>query len=72
MARKVKVKKIKLKSNSGAAKRFIKTANGIKHRNQLRGHGFTKKSQKRKRQLRRPGVVDKSDMLSVTRLLHGS
>lgn len=67
-----KVKKVKLKSNRGAAKRFRKTANGFKHRNQNRNHILTKKSQKRKRNLRHPSAVDKSDMLSVERMLHGS
>jgi large subunit ribosomal protein L35 len=62
----------KLKSNRGAAKRFKKTAGGIKHRNQYRNHILTKKSQKRKRQLRRPSLVNKSDKLSIERLLHGS
>ncbi len=67
-----KVKKIKLKSNRGAAKRFKKTAGGIKHRGGFRNHILTKKSQKRKRQLRGANMVDKADVLSVTRLLHGS
>ena len=42
----------KIKSNSGAAKRFRKTANGIKHKQSFRSHILTKKSTKRKRQLR--------------------
>jgi large subunit ribosomal protein L35 len=67
-----KVKKVKLKSNRGAAKRFRKTANGFKHRNQGRNHILTKKAQKRKLGLRRPSMVCKSDILSVERMLHGS
>jgi len=64
--------KIKLKSNSGAGKRFIKKAGGIKCRRGYRNHILTKKSQKRKRQLRHAGFVNKSDQLSIERLLHGS
>ena len=42
----------KIKSNSGAAKRFKKTGNGFKHKQSFRSHILTKKSTKRKRQLR--------------------
>lgn len=62
----------KLKSNRGTAKRFRKTATGIKHRGSHRNHILTKKSQKRKRQLRHSLLVNKADILSVDRLLHGS
>jgi large subunit ribosomal protein L35 len=62
----------KLKTNRGAAKRFRKTANGVKRRGAYRNHILTKKSQKRKRNLRHPSLVKKCDMLSVERLLHGS
>ena len=62
----------KLKTNRGAAKRFRKTANGVKHRAAFRNHILTKKSQKRKRQLRPISQVNKSDVLSIERLLHGS
>lgn len=71
MAKKAKAK-IKLKSNRGAAKRFRKTAGGIKHRGANRSHGFTKKSKKRKRHLRSNTEVHSSDVLSIERLLHGS
>jgi len=64
--------KVKLKSNRGAAKRFRKTAGGLKRRAGYRNHILTKKSQKRKRQLRHPSLVKKCDMLSIERLLHGS
>lgn len=63
----------KLKTNRGAAKRFRKRASGsIKCRRGFRNHILTKMSQKRKRHLRHTGSVDKSDMLSIERLLHGS
>jgi large subunit ribosomal protein L35 len=59
----------KLKSNRGAAKRFRATANGFKCRRSFRNHILTKKSTKRKRQLRTIGRIDKSDMKSVARML---
>ena len=52
----------KMKSSSGAAKRFKKTANGYKHRQSHRSHILTKKSTKRKRQLRAMQDVAKSDV----------
>ena len=63
----------KLKTNRGAVKRFRKAANGrIKHKRAFRNHILTKKSQKRKRNLRAASSVHASDVLSITRLLHGS
>ena len=59
----------KIKSNSGAAKRFKKTANGFKHKQSFRSHILTKKSTKRKRQLRGTSMVDKSDVVLVDRLM---
>lgn len=59
----------KLKTNSGAAKRFKRTANGFKHRNAFRNHILTKKSTKRKRQLRGASQVEACDHYSVERLL---
>lgn len=59
----------KQKSNRGAAKRFKATANGFKHRGTGRSHILTKKSTKRKRNLRGSRQVDKSDVLSVQRML---
>lgn len=51
----------KIKSNSGAAKRFKKTANGFKHKQSFRSHILTKKSTKRKRQLRGMKQIHASD-----------
>ena len=59
----------KMKSNSGAAKRFKKTATGYKHRQSQRSHILTKKSTKRKRQLRAMQDVAKSDVSLIRRLL---
>ncbi|MGB0847071.1 MAG: 50S ribosomal protein L35 [Thiolinea sp.] len=61
----------KMKTNRGAAKRFRKTANGTFKRKQshLR-HILTKKSTKRKRQLRvGEDRVHKSDSAMVQRML---
>ncbi|MFZ5593470.1 MAG: 50S ribosomal protein L35 [Pseudomonadota bacterium] len=60
----------KLKSNSGAAKRFKRTASGgFKHKQSFRNHILTKKSSKRKRQLRPDSMVDKRDVPGLVRLL---
>lgn len=62
----------KLKTNRGAAKRFKATANGFKHRGTNRNHILTKKTTKRKRQLRGSRHVDESDVRAVRRMLTGS
>ena len=59
----------KLKSNSGAAKRFRRTANGYKHRQANRNHILTKKASKRKRQLRGLENVSSADVPRVRRML---
>lgn len=60
----------KLKSNSGAAKRFRRTASGSFKRSQgFRRHILTKKSTKQKRHLRGPAMVHESDTAMVNRLL---
>ena len=60
----------KIKSNRGAAKRFRKTASGgFKCNASHRRHILTKKSTKRKRQLRSPGMLHASDVKSANRLL---
>jgi len=59
----------KLKTNRGAAKRFRKTATGkIMHRQSHRSHILTKKSTKRKRQLRHQAALDSSDQKAVLRM----
>jgi large subunit ribosomal protein L35 len=59
----------KLKTNRGAAKRFRKTAKGFKSGHAFKRHILTKKSTKRKRQLRGPTLVNPSDVGSVRRML---
>lgn len=59
----------KIKSNSGAAKRFKKTANGFKHKQSFRSHILTKKSTKRKRHLRGTQLIAESDAGLIKRML---
>jgi large subunit ribosomal protein L35 len=60
----------KLKTNRGAAKRFARTGSGKFTRAQsFRRHILTKKSAKRKRQLRPATQVHYSDTAAVRRLL---
>ena len=60
----------KMKSHRGAAKRFKATGSGHFKRGQgFRRHILTKKSTKRKRQLRNPALVAAVDTPSVRRLL---
>ena len=59
----------KIKTKSGAAKRFKKTANGFKHRKAFRSHILTKKSTKRKRHLRGMTQVHASDKALAARML---
>lgn len=59
----------KMKTNSGAAKRFKKTANGFKHKQSFRSHILTKKSSKRKRQLRGMKQIHPADKQLVQRML---
>lgn len=62
----------KQKTNRSAAKRFKKTGTGRYKRNKaFRSHILTKKSAKRKRQLRKPTLVAKADEKRVKRLLGG-
>lgn len=60
----------KVKTNSSAKKRFKVTATGkITHQKSFKRHILTKKSTKRKRGMRKDGVVAKSNMFFVQRLL---
>lgn len=60
----------KIKTNRGAAKRFKITAGGKIRRNKANSnHILTKKSRKRKRNLRAGGQVDKTNERGVRRLL---
>ncbi|MGK0255553.1 MAG: large subunit ribosomal protein L35 [Arcobacteraceae bacterium] len=61
----------KMKSNSGALKRFKVKKNGsIKRGSAFRSHILTKKSQKRKVNLRGPKVVSAADSTRVKRMLN--
>ncbi len=60
----------KMKTNSGAKKRFSLTGTGkIKRKHAFKSHILTKKSTKRKRNLTYGGLVDKADMKNVKLLL---
>jgi large subunit ribosomal protein L35 len=59
----------KLKTNRGAAKRFKRTAGGIKCNASHRRHILTKKTTKRKRQLRSPNLIHKSDVKAAQRMI---
>jgi large subunit ribosomal protein L35 len=60
----------KIKTNRAAAKRFRRTGSGkFKRSKAYRGHFLSKKSTKRKRSLRKAGLVDKADERKVRRLL---
>ncbi|MEM7370677.1 MAG: 50S ribosomal protein L35 [Bacteroidota bacterium] len=60
----------KMKTRSGAAKRFKKTASGkLKRKHAFKNHILTKKSKKRKLKLRHMSVVDKSDEERMKRMI---
>ena len=60
----------KMKTNSGAKKRFTLTGTGkIKRKHAFKSHILTKKSTKRKRNLTYFGQVDKADKKNVKLLL---
>jgi len=60
----------KIKTNRGAAKRFCKTSSGRIRRNKAyTSHILTKKSTKRKRDLRRATLIAKADERNVAQLI---
>ena len=59
----------KVKSHSGASKRFKKTAAGYKHKHQHKSDILTKMTTKRKRQLRGTAILTGSDSPRVDRML---
>lgn len=60
----------KMKTKRGAAKRFKATGTGkIKRAKAFTSHILTKKSAKRKRNLRKSGLVDSSDVAAVKRMV---
>ena len=63
----------KMKSHSGAKKRFKKTATGkLRARHANSCHILEKKSPKRKRGFRQDRVISKADTKTVTKLLGGN
>ncbi len=60
----------KMKTKSGAKKRFSFTGTGkIKRKHAYKSHILTKKSTKRKRNLGYDTVVDQADMKNVRKML---
>ncbi|MHC1705094.1 MAG: 50S ribosomal protein L35 [Tenuifilaceae bacterium] len=60
----------KMKTNSGAKKRFSLTGTGkIKRKHAYKSHILTKKETKQKRNLTHMGLVDKTDVNRVKVLL---
>ena len=59
----------KIKVHSGASKRFKKTAAGYKRKHANKSHILTKMTTKRKRQLRRTSLDDKSDVVLVDKMM---
>jgi len=60
----------KLKSNKGALKRFKRTGGGRLLRNKAYGsHLMSKKSSKRKRNLRKSTLLDTTNRVQISRLI---
>ena len=60
----------KIKTNSGAKKRFALTGTGkIKRKHAFKSHILTKKTKKQKRNLTHFSLVDRSDKSNVLSLL---
>ncbi len=60
----------KVKTNSGAKKRFALTGTGkVKRHHAYHSHILTKKTKKQKRNLDHSGLVDRTDMKQVRDLL---
>lgn len=63
-------KKVKVKSHSGAKKRFKLTANGkLKYQHTNKRHRLTQKDTKRKRIARNAGVADVADAPVLKKLI---
>ncbi len=60
----------KVKTRRAAAKRFTKTGSGrIKRNKAFASHILTKKTRKRKRNLRKSGMVDSADLGRVKAMI---
>jgi large subunit ribosomal protein L35 len=61
----------KMKTRRGAAKRFKVSATGkIKRQHAYLGHILTKKTRKRKRQLRQAGLVAPADVPRIRKMIN--
>ena len=62
----------KMKTKSGAKKRFVLTGSGkIKRKHAYKSHLLTKKSTKRKRNLTYFTIIDKADEKNIRRMIKG-
>ena len=60
----------KMKTSRAAAKRFTKTGTGkLKRMKAYKSHILTKKSQKRKRNLRKPTITDQTNAKVMKKVL---
>lgn len=60
----------KIKTNRGAAKRFKLTSSGkVKRKKAYTRHILTKKTTKRKRGLRKAGLVSKEDLSRIKKMI---
>jgi len=60
----------KVKTNSGAKKRFALTGTGkVKRKHAYKSHILTKKTKKQKRNLTHVSMVDQSNMRSIREML---
>ena len=60
----------KMKTKSSAAKRFKATATGkLKRSKAYKSHILTKKSPKRKRNLRQPAITDKTNVKNMKKVM---
>ena len=60
----------KMKTTKAAAMRFKKTGTGLLKRNKAyKSHILTKKSQKRKRNLRKAAITDSTNVKSMKKIL---
>lgn len=60
----------KMKTNSGAKKRFALTGTGkIKRKHAFKSHILTKKTTKQKRNLTQGGLIHKTDETNVKKML---
>lgn len=60
----------KMKTKSGAKKRFTLTGTGkVKRKHAFKSHILTKKTKKQKRNLTQTGLVSKADEANIKRLI---